>query len=106
MKSIQNPSSADRWVATKASTPASTGPVHGAAITPATRPMPNAPAKPALFTPASFCCSEDGSAMSKAPNMLAASATRKTARKATTTGDERTEPNALPESAAKSPSAE
>ena len=73
---------------------------------PATRPIPKALAKPVPFTPESFCCSAYGSAISNAPNMLAASTKRKTASRTTTAGEESTVPNALPESAAKSPRAE
>ena len=106
VNSIQKPSTADRLVATNASTPASTGPLQGAAMRPATRPMPKACPYPVPFTPASFACSPAGSAMSKAPNIEAASATRKTASTVITTGDESADPKALPESAAKRPSAE
>jgi len=106
VKSIQNPSTALRWVATYASTPASTGPVQGAAMTPATRPIPNAPANPFPPTLVSFCWSAEGSAISNAPNMLAASANRKSASSTTTAGEERTEPKAFPESAAARPRTE
>ena len=73
---------------------------------PATRPIPKACAKPTPRTLSSRACSEEGSAMSKAPNMLAASAIRKTASTAITQGDDSAAPKALPDKAAKSPSAE
>ncbi len=73
---------------------------------PATSPIPKAPANPVPRTPESFCCSDEGSAMSNAPNKLAARATRRIARTTTTTGEESTEPNALPESAAPTPRTE
>ena len=68
--------------------------------------MAKAPPKPVPRTPESFCCSPWGSAISKAPNMLAASASRKSASTKTTAGDDSTVPKALPESAAKSPNPE
>ena len=60
----------------------------------------------AALTLDSLCWSPEGNAISNAPNMLAASATMKVASTAITAGDERKVPKALPDSAAKSPSAE
>ena len=73
---------------------------------PATRPIPKAPANPAALTLDSLCWSPEGNAISNAPNMLAASATMKVASTTITAGDERKVPKALPDRAAKSPSAE
>ncbi len=80
--------------------------MQGAATMPATRPIPSACANPVPRTIPSFCCTEGGRFRSKAPNMLAASATRKTESTPTTQGDDSAEPNAFPESAAKTPSTE
>ena len=52
-KKKRNPSSASWVAATKASSPSTTGPTHGAATTPTSRPIAYAPAKP-LRAPA-FC---------------------------------------------------
>jgi hypothetical protein len=73
---------------------------------PATSPIPKAPAKTVPPTLVSFCCSAEGSAISNAPNMLAARASRKTASRTTTAGDDRTVPKAFPERAATSPRTE
>ena len=90
-------------VETHASTPASTGPVQGAAITPATRPMPKAGRKPAPRTDERRCLRPCGRSSSKAPNIEAARANIITAMPTETHQSESAEPNALPESAAVTP---
>ena len=104
MASKKKPCDASRVVATYARMPASGGPVQGAAISPPTSPIRNAPAKPRPPTVASRCCSPDGSASSNAPNIDAAMATKNSASGTITHGLARNVPNALPTSANTVPS--
>ncbi len=103
---MASPSPTDPLAAMKVSAAASTGPVQGAAMTPATSPMPKAPARPAPPTPLSRCCSEAGRESSKAPNMEAAITTSTSATPPITQPFCITEPKAWPVSAAPTPSAE
>src|SRR5262245_31368739 len=81
-----------RVVATHASSTVSTGPVHGAAMRPLTKPTPNEPFGPAPPTCASLFWSAGGSVISNAPNMLAAIATNSSASAPATHGLELTAP--------------
>ena len=102
--SKKKPVNAFRVVATNARMPARGGPVQGAAISPPTSPIRNAP--PALRPPTrlSRCCSPDGSPSSNAPNIDAAISAKNNARGTITHGLARNEPNALPTSANTVPS--
>ncbi len=102
--SKKKPVNAFRVVATNARMPARGGPVQGAAISPPTSPIRNAP--PALRPPMrlSRCCSPDGSPSSNAPNIDAAISAKNNARGTITHGLARNDPNALPTSANTVPS--
>ena len=79
--------------------PVRNGPVQGAAMRPMTRPMTNAPLNPTPPTVESLLLRPDGSASSKAPNIDAASAVKRSARPSTTNAFESAEPISLPLSA-------
>ena len=85
-----------RVVATYASNDASGGPVQGAAMIPATSPIPNAPRKPRPPTRARRPCSPDGNATSKAPNIDSPIAKKNSASGTITQGLARKVPNARP----------
>src|SRR6476620_11148907 len=79
VKRSEPPTATERVVATYASTEASTGPVHGAAMMPPTSPMAKAPPKPLPPTDDNRVCSEVGRLISNAPNIDAAITTNKAA---------------------------
>jgi hypothetical protein len=79
-------------------------PVHGAAMMPPTRPMPNAPAGPSPPTVVSLPCTSDGKLSSNAPNIDAAIARKTIAMGMTTSGFASWAPKPWPASAATTPS--
>ena len=87
----------------RVSSETSTGPVQGAEMKPETRPMRNAPTGPAPPTVLSRLCMLTGSCRSKAPNMLAASASSSSAMGMTTQGLASHAPKAPPVSATTTP---
>src|SRR5882672_7154528 len=93
-------------VDTKPRRPIKNGPVHGAAMSPPTRPIPNAPPKPLPPTWLSLAWSPDGSASSNAPNIDRASARKRAISGNTTHGLCSCEPKlvAFPTSAMVTPS--
>ena len=91
-------------LAINASKATSAGPLHGAEMKPDTSPMRNAPTGPAPPTVLSRLCSDTGSWRSKAPNMLAASASSSTVMGSTTRGSASQVPNAPPVDATSTPS--
>ena len=78
--------------------------MHGAEMKPLTRPMPNAPSGPAPPTALSRVWTLEGSWRSKAPNMLAASASSSATIGMTTIGSPSHAPNWPPVSATTTPS--
>jgi len=92
-------------VATYVSTAARIGPVQGAAITPATSPMPNAPQTLAPPTCDDHCDHLEGSAISNTPNIDNANTMNRAAIAVMTHGFPITRPKTVPVAAAAMPSA-